>query len=113
MPSAPEVRNSRQSSPSTSRSTSGASCTAARTTAANSADPSTTRLRQSAISLPSSAPVSMVEAGTATAPMRKAARMPVNSSMSSAMQNRTRSSGRTPRARSPAATRRTSPDSSS
>lgn len=97
----------------TACSTSGAPRTAARTVSANSAEPSTTRQRASATNVPSSGPVSIVEAGTATAPMWKAARMPVNSSTSSTMHSRTRSSGRTSRARSPAATRRTSADNCS
>ena len=50
----------------------------------------------------------MVEDGTATAPMYIVARMAVASSTSSAMHSSTRSSGRTPIATSPAATRRTS-----
>ena len=91
---------------------SGAPAAAVCTASANSGLPSSTRARESATSTPSSLPVSIVDDGTATAPTYIVARIAVNSSTSSTMHIRTRSSGRTPIATSPAATRRTSSASS-
>ena len=62
--------------------------------------------------LPSSAPVSIVETGTATNPARKAPRMPVSIGMSSLITSTTRSSRRIPSARRPAATTETRSSSS-
>jgi hypothetical protein len=77
-------------------------------TSANVCEQSTSRLRESATSTESSGPRSIVDTGTATAPSRIVARMPVNSSTSSTMHMTTRCSGWTPSAASPAATRPTS-----
>ena len=53
---------------------------------------------------PSSGPVNIVLTGTATRPARNAPRMPVSIGISSDITSITRSSRRSPRARSPLAT---------
>jgi hypothetical protein len=65
---------------------------------------STARAPESAMIAPSSAPVNMVDTGTATSPARNAPRMPVSISTSSDISSSTRSSRRRPRARRAAAT---------
>ncbi len=89
-----------------------ARATAVRATSPNSGEQISSGARESTTSLASSVPRSIVDTGTATAPMRIAARIAANSSTPSEAHMSTRCSGRTPRARSPAATRRTSPASS-
>ena len=79
-----------------------------RVTSPNSGEQISTGARESMTSLASSGPRSIVDTGTATAPIRIAARIPVNSSTPSEQHMSTRCSGRTPSARRPAATRPTS-----
>ena len=74
---------------------------ASRVTAANSLVATTTRARVSRSSSPSSAPLYMVDTGTATAPMRSSARKVITVSGRSEVTSTTRSSGRTPSARRP------------
>jgi hypothetical protein len=62
--------------------------------------------------LPSSAPLNIVDTGTATRPARKAPRMPVSIGISSDITSITRSSRRSPRERRPDATTATRSSSS-
>ena len=62
--------------------------------------------------LPSSAPVNIVETGTATSPARNAPSSPVSIGISSLITSITRSSRRRPRLRSPEATTPTRASSS-
>ena len=82
------------------------------TASANSGVASTTRAPESAMILPSSAPVNIVETGTATSPARNAPRMPVSIGISSDITSITRSSRRRPegaqRRRRPSPTRSSS-----
>src|ERR1043165_3650113 len=78
--------NDTSMSPSTTTcTTSGAIPTATWVAATNSTDTHTGGARQAASIVPNSAPVTMVDTGTGTAPIRIAARMPESSSTPSAM----------------------------
>jgi hypothetical protein len=111
--SADHVTPGRSLSPSTTICvTSVATVSATRAASANSVETHRILARESTSTLASSVPVTMVDTGTGTAPMCMAPRIAVSSSTPSAMHSMTRSSGRVPRARNPAATRLVSSASS-
>ena len=108
----PAARNPSQSALSTVDRRSGACAAASTTSGPNGAEYSRMRARESRSTVARSRAVSIVETGTATAPIRIAPRIADSSSTPSTMRSMTRSSGRTPLAFNAWATAAAAPDSS-